>query len=135
MKNALRIAMALVAGLVIGSIVNIGFIVLGGKLVSLPAGADATTTEGLKASLHLLQPKNFIFPFLAHAIGSLTGAFLASWLAPTRGMTMAFIIGGLFFVGGIISCFQIPAPKWFMVCDLGFAYFPMAFIGFKLTPK
>ena len=135
MKNALRIALAIVAGLVIGSIVNMGFIVLGGKLVPLPAGADATTMEGLKGSLHLLQPKNFIFPFLAHAIGTLTGAFLTSWLAPTRGMTMAFIIGGLFFVGGIIACFQIPAPKWFMVCDLVFAYFPMAFIGFKLTPK
>lgn len=135
MKTALRIILALLAGLILGSLVNMGLIQWGGRLVPPPAGADVTTMEGLKASIHLFQPKHFLFPFLAHALGTLAGAFFAAWLAPSRRMVLALIVGGLFFVGGVISCIAIPAPRWFMAVDLVFAYFPMAWLGCKLSPK
>lgn len=134
MKKVLRFGLALLAGLIFGSMVNMGLILLGGKVISPPPGSDVTTMEGLKASIHLFQPKHFLFPFLAHAIGTLVGAGLAAWLAPSRRMVVALIVGGLFFVGGVINCIAIPAPTWFMVVDLVFAYFPMAWIGCKLAP-
>ncbi|TGL88194.1 hypothetical protein EHQ68_10195 [Leptospira congkakensis] len=44
-----------------------------GKIILPPKGADVTTMEGLKASIHLFEPEHFLFPFLAHALGTLVG--------------------------------------------------------------
>ena len=41
------------------------------SLIPPPEGADVTTLEGLKTSMHLFQPKHFLMPFLAHALGTL----------------------------------------------------------------
>ena len=127
----LRNVLAVVAGAVVGSIVNMGLIVIGGKVIPPPAGVDVTTMEGLKAGIHLFQPKNFVFPFLAHALGTLAGAYLAARLAASRKMAMALIVGVLFLVGGVINVMALGAPMWFNVLDLVVAYIPMAWIGGK----
>lgn len=127
----LRNILAVVAGAVIGSIVNMGLIVIGGKLIPPPAGVDVTSMEGLRAGIHLFQPKNFVFPFLAHALGTLAGAWLAARLAASRKMLMALIVGVLFLIGGIINVVSLSAPMWFNVLDLVVAYIPMAWIGGK----
>lgn len=129
-----RFILALVLGLVIGSVVNGGLIMISGKVIPPPAGADVTTVEGLKASIHLFEPRHFLFPFLAHALGTLAGALVAAWLTGIGRTAIAFVVGGLLLVGGIINCFMLPAPAWFMVTDLALAYLPMAWIGRKLAP-
>lgn len=55
MHPTLRTILAAVAGLVIGSIVNMGLINVSGHAIPPPAGADLTTTEGLKAAMHLFR--------------------------------------------------------------------------------
>jgi hypothetical protein len=100
-----------------------------------PEGADVTTMEGLKASIHLFEPKHFIMPFLAHAIGTLVGAFLAVKLGASSHMRLAIIVGFFFLVGGAINVFLLPAPMWFNVLDLVGAYIPMAWLGHKLAAK
>lgn len=77
MHPTLRNVLALIVGLVIGSIVNMGLITVSGHTIPPPAGADVTTSEGLKAAMHLFEPKHFVFPFLAHALGTLAGAAVA----------------------------------------------------------
>ena len=123
---------AVVAGLVVGSIVNMGIVMLSGFVIAPPEGGDITTMEGLKATMHLFEPKHFIFPFLAHAIGTLVGAYVAAKLAATRNMTMALIIGVFFFIGGSINVSMLGGPLWFTVLDLALAYIPMAYLGGKL---
>ena len=132
--NIIRFIFALLLGLLIGSAVNMGLILISGKVIPPPAGADATTMEGLKASIHLFRPQHFLFPFLAHALGTLVGAFTAARLTAVGRTSIAFIVGGLFMAGGIINCFLLPAPAWFIVTDLVAAYLPMAWIGRKLAP-
>jgi len=129
-----RFILALVLGLLLGSLVNGGLILISGKVIPPPAGADVTTVEGLKASIHLFEPRHFLFPFLAHALGTLVGAFTAARIAAAGRTAVAFTVGGLFLVGGLINCFMLPAPAWFMVTDLALAYLPMAWIGRKLAP-
>jgi hypothetical protein len=129
-----RFILALVLGLLLGSLVNGGLILISGKVIPPPAGADVTTVEGLKASIHLFEPRHFLFPFLAHALGTLAGAFVAAWVTGIGRTAIAFVVGGLFLVGGIINCFMLPAPAWFMAADLALAYLPMAWIGRKLAP-
>ena len=46
-----RNIVALIAGIVIGGLVNMGIIMISGSIIPPPEGADVTTTEGLKASM------------------------------------------------------------------------------------
>lgn len=131
MRAVLRILLALIAGAVLGSIVNMFFITISGKIIPPPAGAIITTTEGLQASMHLFEPKHFLFPFLAHALGTLTGAGIAARITPHYQMPIAYGIGCLFLAGGIASAIMLPAPRWFILTDLCLAYLPMAFLAGK----
>ena len=120
---------AFVVGLVLGGCVNMALVILGPKLIPPPPGVDMTTTEGLKASIHLLEARHFIMPFLAHALGTLTGALTGAAIATANRAVVAYAIGAFFLAGGIVACFMIPAPAWFMVLDLIVAYLPMAWLG------
>jgi hypothetical protein len=133
MNPILKNILAVIAGFIIGSIVNIGIINISGSIIPPPAGADLTTTEGLKESMRLFEPKHFIMPFLAHALGTFVGAFIAAKIAATRKMTFALVIGFLFLLGGIAAVFMLPSPMWFTAVDLVFAYLPMAYLGGKLA--
>ena len=57
----------------------------------------------------------FIFPFLAHAIGTLVGAFIAGYIAATHKMKFSLGIGVLFLLGGITINYMLPGPVWFAV--------------------
>jgi hypothetical protein len=135
MHPTLRNVLAVVAGLVIGSVVNMGFITIGGTAIPPPAGADTATTEGLKASMHLFEAKHFLFPFLAHALGTFAGAAVAARLAASRRLQLAMVIGVAFFAGGLAMVLMLPSPLWFDALDLGLAYIPMAWLGWKLAAR
>lgn len=136
MNPIIRNVLAIIAGLVVGSVVNMGIIMISGSVIPPPEGADVTTMEGLKASMHLFEPKHFIFPFLAHAFGTLAGAIVAALIAATHKMKFALGIGFFFIIGGIINVISLPSPLWFTILDLAGAYIPMGWIGGKIaSPK
>ncbi|MDZ4748099.1 MAG: hypothetical protein SH808_06395 [Saprospiraceae bacterium] len=132
MNPIVRNILAVVAGLIFGSVINMGLITISGSVIPPPEGSDVTTMEGLKASMHLMQPKHFIFPFLAHALGSFFGAWLAAKIATNHKIKFAMVVGGLFLLGGIANVFMLPSPMWFNVVDLIGAYIPMAYLAGKL---
>ncbi len=129
MIKILRLILAVILGLVVGSAINMGLVVLGARVIPAPAGADATTMAGLKASMHLYEAKHFLFPFLAHALGTLAGALVAGLLAPGTSAVPAYVVGALFLLGGIANVFMLPAPVWFSAADLLLAYLPAAWLG------
>lgn len=135
MKPAIRNVLAVVAGLVVGSAVNMGLIAASGSVIPPPPGADLTTAEGLKESMHLLEPRHYVFPFLAHALGTLIGAAVAAGVAATRKVTMAMVVGVFFLAGGIAAVWMLPSPMWFNALDLIVAYLPMAWIGGTLVTR
>jgi hypothetical protein len=135
MNPIIKSILAVVAGWIGGSAVNMGIIMISGLIIPPPDGADVTTMEGLKASIHLFQPKHFILPFLAHALGTFAGASLAAVLAPNHKMRFALGIGVLFLAGGIANVFMLPSPAWFIALDLLGAYIPMAYYAGKLAAK
>ncbi len=135
MPTLLRNALAVFAGLVIGSMVNGALIALSPSLIPPPAGVDVSSAESLKASIHLLEPRHFVMPFLAHALGTLVGALAAYLIAATNGVRLAYVIGVLFLGGGVAACFMIPAPAWFMALDLLVAYLPMAWLAIQLGAR
>ncbi|HRG88813.1 MAG TPA: hypothetical protein PLW44_07335 [Chitinophagales bacterium] len=132
MNNTLRNILAGIGGGFIGGLINMAIIMASGKIIPPPPGADLTTAEGLTAAMPLMGPQHFLMPFLAHALGTLTGALIAAMFAATHKMRVAMVVGIFFLVGGIMAARMIPAPTWFIVLDLLVAYIPMAYIGGKL---
>lgn len=128
----LRTIFGIVAGLMLGSVVNMAFVAISASVIAPPAGADMRTVEGLTAAMPRLEAKHFLFPFLAHALGTLVAALVAVSLVERHKMRIAFGIGGLFLAGGIAASMMIPAPTWFIALDLIVAYLPMAWLGATL---
>lgn len=132
MYLVLRNILAVVAGLILGSLVNMGLVTIGPMIIPLPEGANITTMDGLRESMHHFAPANFLFPFLGHALGTLVGAYVAAKLAGSYASTLAMVIGVLFLLGGIEMVRTVGGPMWFIGADLLLAYIPMAYIGGKL---
>ncbi len=133
MNPILRNILAAIAGVVVGGIVNSALVNIGPYVVPMPAGADVSNMETLAASMKLFTPINFIFPFLAHALGTLVGAFTVAKLAASHKMKFAIGIGAFFLLGGITAVAMLGGPLWFIVADLVLAYIPMGYFGGKLA--
>ena len=134
MKTIVRNILAIIIGWFIGSSVNMGLVETGHTLIPIE-GLDPNDMNALAKVMPTLSAKYFIFPFLAHALGTLLGAIVAGWIAASHKMKFSLAIGVLFLLGGIVVSFMLPAPIWFIACDIIIAYIPMAFIGGKIAKK
>ena len=63
MNPVLRNILAVIAGAVVGSVVNGGLISIGHQVIALPEGADVSTYEALKASMSSFGPEQYFFLF------------------------------------------------------------------------
>ena len=135
MNKKISIALAVLGGMAAGSMVNMGLVMLSPMVIPPPPGVDVTDMESLASSMHLFQFKHFVFPFLAHALGTLVGAFVAVMIAARHRLKVSMLIGSLFLVGGITNVMMLPAPDWFVGVDLIGAYLPMAWIGGRLAGR
>lgn len=139
MSSVLRNILAVVAGIVVGGVVNMALITVSASLIPPPSGVDVTNAESLAQNIHLFGPRHFLMPFLAHALGTLVGALVAYLVAGSRKAAMAWVVGAFYLCGGIAASFMIPAPAWFIAADLLLAYLPTAWlatrIGARLQPR
>jgi hypothetical protein len=126
MKIIITNILVFLGGCVFGSVVNMGLIIAGNQLIPMADGMnpmDATMWE----------IKYFVFPFLAHAIGTLVGAFIVARYAASYHMILSIFVGVFFLLGGISMVLIMPAPLWFILLDISLAYIPMGWYGWKLT--
>ncbi len=135
MPNLLRNVLALIAGIVIGGVVNMVLITLSPSLIPPPPGVDVNNAESLIKAMHLFEPRHFVMPFLAHAVGTLAGALAAYLIAATYRAQIAYVIGAVFLCGGVAASFMIPAPTWFIALDLLAAYLPMAWLAIQIGTR
>ena len=132
MNPILKNILAVVLGWLGGSAINMGLIKAGQKVFPID-GIDPNNMEAFAEVLPTLGSEYFIFPFLAHALGTLVGAIIAGYIAANHKMKFSLGIGGLFLLGGIVVNYMLPGPTWFAVVDIIFAYIPMAWIGGKIA--
>ena len=130
-----RNTIVLLLAIFLGSVVNMTFIVVGSYLIPPPEGVDVTNVESIAQNMHLYKVTHFVPPLLAHAIGTLVGAFVAAKFVVSHHFPFAMFIGVFFLFGGLTMAFQLPAPLWFNVIDLVCAYLPMAWFGYRLATK
>ena len=113
MNPILRNFLAVLAGGLVGMIVNGGLISISGSIIPLPEGVDPNNMDSIMAAMPDFESKHFIMPFLAHALGTLAGAFVAVKLAVSHHLKFALGIGALFLIGGIMMVMSLPSPLWF----------------------
>ena len=126
MKTFFINILALLAGGLIGMAVNMGLILSGSQLIPFEDGINPMNAT-------MWEIKYFIFPFFAHAIGTFSGAFITAKFSASYHMIFANCIGIFFLLGGITMVFILPAPVWFIIVDLFFAYIPMGWLGWKIS--
>jgi hypothetical protein len=134
-KPVVKNILAVIIGIVIGGVVNMLIVNIGPSVIPLPAGADVSTMDNLRESMKLFTPINFISPFLAHALGTLVGAFIAAKFAASHHVKLAMLIGVFFLLGGIAAVNMLGGPMWFNVTDLLLAYIPMSLLGALLAGR
>lgn len=134
MKPVYKNIIAFIVGWLGGSVVNMGLVSVGHSVFPIE-GIDPNDMEALAAIMPSLGNEHFIFPFLAHALGTLVGAMIAAKIAATSKMKLALAVGGFFLIGGIAVNLMLPGPIWFVILDIAVAYIPMAWIGGKLVAK
>jgi hypothetical protein len=128
--NIFKGFLAIIAGIVAGSLINAGIILLSGIIVGTPEGMNLFDAETVKAHADKLTTGNYFGTLLAHQLGTIAGAFVAAKIAPVRKMIFSVAIGIWFLLGGIYACTLIPAPIWFIIADVAL-YFPAALFGGK----
>ena len=126
MNSIIKNILALIGGGLVGMVVNMGLIISGNQLIPLSENMNPMNAMNWEI-------KYFIFPFLAHAIGTLSGAYIAAKFSDKYHMIFAICIGLFFLLGGITMVFILPAPVWFIVVDLFLAYIPMGWLGWKIA--
>ncbi len=110
MNPTMRNVLAVVAGFVFGSVVNMGFVNFGMSMVPRRNLSDRQRSR------------------------TLAGAAAAARLGVSQHFRLAMVIGVLFLCGGLAMVFMVPgAPAWFIALDLVAAYLPMAWLGYKLA--
>ena len=134
MNPIIKNILAFVIGWLGGSAVNMGLVQAGHSVFPIE-GVDPNDMEALAAVMPTLGFENFIFPFLAHALGTLIGAIIAGFIAASHKMKLSLGIGGFFLLGGIAVNYMLPGPTWFAVVDILIAYIPMAWIGGKIAQR
>lgn len=135
MRIYARNALAVLTGFVFGSAVNMGLVTIGHALVASPEGVDMSDIDKVRETMKLLSPAHFLFPFLAHALGTVVGAASAARVAASHPVRCAVFIGLLFLAGGVSMVVMIGGPLWFIFADLLFAYVPMSILGGKVAHR
>lgn len=136
MNPILKLILGIVVGLIVGSLVNFIIILFSAEFVPIPEGINPMDPESLKANMHRFQAHHYLTPFLAHAIGTFVGALVAIKISPhEKEKISAYVVAGVFFIGGVINAVNLPFPTWFVVVDLVVAYFLMGWLALKVSAK
>jgi len=134
--NILKRTIVIFISLFSGAMLNGAIINISSKVIAPPKGFDLNTAEGLQAAMLHMGPEHFLFPFLAHALGTLLSAVLITRFLKSQQFVFAMMAGMLFMLGGISMVIMLPGtPIWFILVDLIGAYIPMAYLGYKLVKK
>ena len=127
-KNVIIVILAIF----IGSLTNLSIIELDHLIFEIPEGLDLNNMEDLDEFIQSLPFYRLLFPFFAHAMGTLIAAYLVSKFSISYSFYISLGIGALFMAGGIYMVLILNAPLYFELMDLCFAYIPAAWLGHKL---
>lgn len=139
MKRVLMGVLGVVIGIVVGSTVMIALHLASHVIYPLPEDVDFMSMEPenrekLAEFIGTLPAGAFVLTVLAHGLGCMAGAFVATLVSGRRSMVPALVIGVFYTIGGVMSLQDIPHPAWFPYADLPI-YLILAFVAGKLLVR
>lgn len=133
MHPILRNVVAIIAGFAAGMLVIMIMHALIAMVIPLPAGIDPSNPESFRENVHLFTTTDFVLATVAHALGTLTAAFVAAKIVANNKSMFGLVMGIFFLVFGVMNSIEIGAPGWVTTMDLIVAYLPMGWLGGKLA--
>jgi len=110
-----RNILAVIAGLVVGMVVNIAFVMVNLALFPMPEGTDMNDPTAFAGYVETLPATAFILVLAAHLGQSFVGGWVAARLGASRPVLLALIVGVFTLLGGIANAMQVPMPAWMYV--------------------
>ena len=112
----LRNIAAVIAGLVVGSAVNMALIMLNMfVLFPAPAGLDMADPVAMNAYIAGLPTAAFLVVLAAHLGQAFVGGCVAARLGGSRPVRLAMIVGIASLVGGVMNMMTIRGPDWMFI--------------------
>jgi hypothetical protein len=132
MPHHVKSSAALVLGMLTGMVLTAFVEALGHVVYPPPEGMDPRQQHVLRNDLRTAPVGVLVFLLAAWAIGPFCGAWVAVRLQPGHRMWPAWLLGGLFLLGGIVNLWAVPHPLW--VSGIGVLEFlPCAWLGGRLA--
>lgn len=103
---------AVIAGLLVGMLVNILVVQLNFAFFPLPAGVEMSDTEQMKNVIAQMPPAAWILVFAAHLLQAFVGGWVAARLGASHRMVLAMIVGFLSLAGGVANAVMLSLPAW-----------------------
>ncbi|MGE8533751.1 MAG: hypothetical protein ACN6OJ_04075 [Chryseobacterium sp.] len=129
----LRRILAVVVGLLVGSICITVVEKIGHYLYPPPAEAAAGDMEALKVYINDAPFMALFFIILAYALAAVVSGFTASKISNNGKSTAAVICGIIFLLITIYMMTSLPTPIWFWI--VGILVWGLVFAGHKLALK
>ena len=126
-----RKILAVIAGIIAGSLTIFLFETVGHLIVPPPAGMDATNVDSIRAAMSQMTLASFLLILAAWCGGSFVGGLVAAAIARTSGRGCALIVAGFIVLSGIATMILIPHPIWFWIAGIVLP-FPCALVGARL---
>ncbi|RLJ33113.1 hypothetical protein CLU97_2588 [Chryseobacterium sp. 7] len=129
----LRRILAVLAGLIVGSICIAGVENIGHYLYPPPAEVGAGDMNALKIYVSEAPFMALFFIILAYALAAVASGFTASKISNNGKNTAALICGIVFLLITIYMMVSLPTPIWFWI--LGILVWGLVFVGHQLALK
>ena len=108
----LRNIAAVIAGLVVGMLVNMALVLLNTVIFPLPDGVTMADSEALGAAVRDMPAVAWILVFAAHLGQAFVGGWVAARLGASRPLLLAMVVGVISLLGGIMNAVQLQTPAW-----------------------
>jgi len=130
MIHFVKNTLAFIFAIAIAAITTFLIILLGHYFVPIPDGIDTNDFESIKSNFHLYELKHFLFPLLAHAIGTFLASYTVSRFALSHKLWFVIGIGILFTLLSLSLSIRIGHFNWIGILEI-VQYIPFSLLGYK----
>ena len=128
----LKLIVAVVAGVLVGTVVVAGVEVIGHQLFPMPEMFNPHDPVHAKNMMQHVPPGSMWTVVIGWVLGGLAAGWVAGAIEHSH--TAAAIAGGVLLGAGIATMLEIPHPLWMWFCGV-LLPIPSALLGASLAPK
>ena len=113
-SSIMRNGLAIIAGLGVGSAVNMALITLNTSILfPMPPDVSFEDTNAFGEYIRTLPPLAYVVVFAAHYGQASIGGYLAARIAlPEASSVCCYVVAGLTMLGSIANTMALPVPAW-----------------------